>query len=54
MKKRQLAKPKEKIRMISRKHAGKLSEQYAELLRLRSKIKRLSASGTKVPQSERS
>ena len=50
MKKRQLAKPKEKIRMISIKHAGKLYEQYAELLRLRNEITRLSASKTKATQ----
>jgi hypothetical protein len=53
MKKRRLAKPKEKIKMISRKHARKLSDRYAELLRLRNEISRLSTSVTKATQSDR-
>jgi hypothetical protein len=53
MKKRRLAKPKEKIRMISRKHAAKLCEQYAELLRLRYEIRRLAASGKQAGRSNR-
>jgi hypothetical protein len=54
MKKRRLAKPKEKIVKISRKPAVRLYEQYAELLRLRDKIRRLAASETKARQSDRS
>jgi hypothetical protein len=48
MKKRRLAKPKEKIVRISRKRADTLYEQYAELLRLRDEIRRLAASRTKA------
>jgi hypothetical protein len=44
MKKRQLAKPKEEINRPSRKTTGKLSEQYAEILRLRVEIARLRGS----------
>jgi hypothetical protein len=54
MKKRRLAKPKEKIVRISRKPAGDLCEQHAEVLRLRNEIRRLAASGTKAGQSDRS
>jgi hypothetical protein len=54
MKKRQLAKPKEKIRMISRKPAGNLCEQYAEVLRLRNEIRQLAASKTRARQLDRS
>jgi hypothetical protein len=52
-KRRQLATPKEKIVMISRKSASDLWRQYAEVLRLRNEIKRLAASGTKAGQSDR-
>jgi hypothetical protein len=54
MEKPRLAKPKEKIVRISRKPAGTLGEQYAELLRLRDEIRRLAASETKAEQSDRS
>jgi hypothetical protein len=53
MKKRRLAKPQEKIVRISRKPAGDLCEQYAEVVRLRNEIKRLIASETKAGRSER-
>jgi hypothetical protein len=53
MKKRRLATPKEKIARISRKSAGDLWRQYAEVLRLRNEIRRLTASGTKIGQSDR-
>jgi hypothetical protein len=54
MKKRQLAKPKEKIIRIARNRADTLYEQYVELLRLRDEIGRLAASRTKVGQPDRS
>jgi hypothetical protein len=54
MKKRRLAKPKEKIVKISRKPAVRLYEQYAELLRLRNEIRRLAVSETKTGQPDRS
>jgi division protein CdvB (Snf7/Vps24/ESCRT-III family) len=54
MKKRQLAKPKEKIIRISRNRADTLYEQYIELLRLRDEIGRLAASRTKLGQPDRS
>jgi hypothetical protein len=44
MKKRQLAKPKEKITRVSRKTTDKLCEQYAEVVRLRDEIARLGGS----------
>jgi hypothetical protein len=53
MKKRRLEKPKEKINRTSKKPAGDLCEQYAELLRLRIEIRRLAASGTKAGKSDR-
>jgi len=43
MKKRQLAKPKPKITKASKKTTGKLCEQYAQILRLRVEIARLSS-----------
>jgi hypothetical protein len=54
MKKRELARPIEKITMAFRKTSGKLCEGYAEILRLRDEIARLAASGTKGGQSHRS
>jgi hypothetical protein len=54
MKKRQLAKPNEKITGVSRKTSGELCERYTEVLRLRDEIARLAASGTKAGQSRRS
>jgi hypothetical protein len=54
MKRRRLAKPKEKITRVSRKPAVRLYEQYAELQRLREEVRRLVASETKAEQSDRS
>jgi hypothetical protein len=54
MKRRRLAKPKEKIVRISRKAAVRLYEQYAEVQRLRDENKRLAASETKTEQPDRS
>jgi len=50
MKKRQLAKPKDKITRVSRKTSGELYERYAEVLRLRDEIARLAASGLLEPR----
>jgi hypothetical protein len=51
MKKRQLAKPKEKIARVSRKTSDELYERYAEVRRLRDQIARLAASRAKAEQS---
>jgi hypothetical protein len=53
MKKPRLARPKEKINRNSKRPAGNLCEQYAELLRLRDEIRRLAVSETKAGQSDR-